>query len=358
MAENETVDSKEAIKAADLFVHKNVAALNNRVCCKYHPEGILIDDESTASMICAECGLVVVEQMISEEAEWRNFADDSREEGWARSRVGAATNRFLSSEGNLQTYISATDKMGEYGQTIIHTQKRRTVDKAITNAFRLIEEMSDRINLPQVVIERAQYLYHKVYESRRLKGNIVENDAKTTACLFLACHEENCPRTAKEIGAISEISARLINKAARQIRKELNLTTTIVDSKEMVPRFCSQLYLPLGVRKRASQIAEVAKSMNNMQRIFPETVAAASIYIASAQSPLEKRTQKAIGQSVGLSSGAISHASRLLTNRLNEISSWITVRVRKISDFLLLSLVNYPLFVENNDYLIIIEIWR
>lgn len=321
MVDEETVDSKTNVTAKDLYVHKNVLALNNRVYCKYHPDANLIDDENTASMVCPECGLVVVDQMISEEAEWRNFADDSLEQNWSRSRVGAAANRFMSSEGNLQTSITAVDNMSEYGHAIVQRQKRRNIDKAMRNAFRLIEEMSDRINLPQSVIDRAQYLYHKIYQNRRLKGNVIESDAKTTACLYIACHEENCPRTLKEVSAISEISARLINKTQRQIRKELNMTTTIVDSNELLPRFCGQLYLPLGIRKRASQIAEAAKSMSDVQNMFPETVAAASIYIAATQSPHEKRTQKDIGNSVGLTPGTISRTSRIIANRLNGINS-------------------------------------
>lgn len=315
------MSDNEAIKAKDLYVHKNVAALNNRVCCKYHPEANLIDDENSATMVCPECGLVVVDQMISEEAEWRNFADDSKEQNWSRSRVGAAANRFLSSEGNLQTSITAVDNMSEYGHTIVQRQKRRNVDKAMKNAFRLIEEMSDRINLPLSVMERAQFLYHKVYQNRRLKGNVMDYDSKTTACLYIACHEENCPRTLKEISGVSEISARLINKVQRQIRKELNMGAAIVDTTEMVPRFCGNMYLPLGVRKRASEIAEAAKKMDDLKRMFPETLAAASIYIASAQTPNEKRTQKDIGSSVGIGVTSISRTSRMIVDRMNEMKS-------------------------------------
>lgn len=318
---NDTTDSKKEVTAKDLYVHKNVAALNNRVCCKYHPDADLIDDENSATMVCPECGLVVVEQMISEEAEWRNFADDSKEQNWSRSRVGAAANRFLSSETNLQTSITAVDNMTEYGHAIVQRQRRRNADKAMKSAFHLIAEMSDRINLPQSVIERAYSLYHKVYETRRLKGNVIECDAKTAACLYIACHEENCPRTLKEISAISEISARLISRTQRLIRKQLNMKTAIVDSNEMLPRFCGQLYLPLGVRKRASQIIEAAKSMNGMQGMFPETVAAASIYIASTQSPHEKRTQKSIAGSIGVASSTISHTSRLIVSKLNELNA-------------------------------------
>lgn len=220
---NTVAEEEPTIKPKDLYVHKNVAALNNKVCCKYHPEAHLIDDEGTASMICSECGLVVVEQMISEEAEWRNFSDDTRDEGWGRSRVGAAENRFLSAATNLQTFISSVDRMSEYGQTIVRHQKRRNGDRAIIIASRLIEEMCDRINLPASVCTRAQNLYYRVFQNRRLKGNVIECDAKTAACLFIACDQENCPRTLKEISGASESSARLINRTQRQIRKELNL---------------------------------------------------------------------------------------------------------------------------------------
>lgn len=319
---NAVTEKMVTVEPKDLFVHKNVLALNNKLCCKYHPDANLIDDQETATMICPECGIVVVEQMISEEAEWRNHADDSLEKNWSRNRVGGAANRFLSSETNLATSISAVDRMNEYGQSIVQNQRSRNVDKAMMAAFRHIEEMSDRINLPQSVYEKAQYLYHKIYETRRLKGNVLDNDVKTAACLFIACHQENCPRTLKEIAAISDKSARLINKMQRKIMKELNISKTIIDSNELLPRFCSQLYLPLGVRKRASQIVEAAKAMNNVKMMFPETVAAASIYIAqSTQSPEEKRTQKDIGQSVGLTSQTISRTSRLITNHLNQMNT-------------------------------------
>lgn len=296
-------------------IHKNVLANNNKICCKYHPDEPLVDDHHGGSMVCPLCGLVVIDQVINEEAEWRYFADDAKEKNWEKSRIGNAANRFLSTETNLNTTISAPQgPLGEYGKTILNKQKRRCADNAIIVAFNRMDEMADRIHLPHAIVDRAQYLYYRFFVKRLYKGNIMCADSKVAACVFLACHQENCPRTLKEICAVSDMSTKQILTAKRAITKDLNIHVDESNSEELLPRFCSQLNLPFDVRKEAAKITRQVKESGGI-KCKAENIAAASIYIATQKSS-NKRTQSAIGSSIGLSANTISKASQMICKKL------------------------------------------
>lgn len=293
-------------------VHKNLAAKNNLVFCRYHPAANLIDDHQSGSLVCPQCGLVVVERMVSEEAEWRNFNDD--DSSIIRSRVGATENALLSSEKNLETSVARLDNMNEYGATIYKRYAQRSSDKALTAAFRRIEDMADRINLPEVVSYRAKYIFKEIFTARKYKGNIIAEDSKVPACLFLACQQEDCPRTMKEVSAVSGIGVKHIQKARLAISKELHIVNTALDSKSLIPRFCGNLNLSSDVQKRATKICREYQKSGEL-KMFPETMVSAAIYIAAQRSD-QKRTQKDIGESVGLTTSTLSRTSRLISQRV------------------------------------------
>lgn len=106
--------------------------------------------------------------------------------------------------------------------------------------FDEITSMADRINLPQIVIDRAKYLLKTLNDRKALKGRSYY--AKATACLYIACRQENTPRTYKEICAISNSSKKEIGKCFKLILRALATTTVqTVDSCDFILRFCSNL---------------------------------------------------------------------------------------------------------------------
>lgn len=168
------------------------------VQCPKHPREYLIYEHHSGTMVCPKCGVVVVEQMIDEGAEWRTFAEDGAE----KSRVGGAENPFLSSTANLSTsVINAGGKQNSFARSIITISNRRSVDRALTAAYKDIKDIATRINVPASVVDLAMNLYSRAYRKRELKGNILFRDPKTAACLYVACNEEGVPRTSSEICA-------------------------------------------------------------------------------------------------------------------------------------------------------------
>ena len=68
-------------------------------------------------------------------------------------------------------------------------------DRALTNAFREIALMADRISLPRTIVDRSNNLFKQVHDGRNLKGR--SNDAIASACLYISCRQEGVPRTFK-----------------------------------------------------------------------------------------------------------------------------------------------------------------
>lgn len=46
-------------------------------------------------------------------------------------------------------------------------------DRALINAFKEINAMADRINLPRTIVDRANNLFKQVHDGRNLKGTFL-----------------------------------------------------------------------------------------------------------------------------------------------------------------------------------------
>ncbi|CAG0916138.1 unnamed protein product [Notodromas monacha] len=257
----------------------------NKVFCNEHPDATLIEDYHAGDQICSECGKVVGDRVIDVGTEWRTFGDKQDQDP---SRVGAAENPLLGS-GDLSTMIGPSNHSASFDEFgAAKYQNKRTMsssDRTLINSFREIGTMADRINLPRTIVDRANLLFKQVHESRSLKGR--SNDAIASACLYIACRQENVPRTFKEICAISKVS-----------KKEIGL--------------------PNPVQRAATHIAKKAGELDIVPGRSPISVAAAAIYMAS-QASEDKKTPKEIGDVAGVADVTIKQAYKLMYPRAAEL---------------------------------------
>lgn len=121
-------------------------------------------------------------------------------------------------------------------------QNRRTMsssDRALIAAFKEISAMADRINLPKTIVDRANNLFKQVHDGKNLKGR--SNDAKASACLYIACRQEGVPRTFKEICAVSKISKKEIGRCFKLTLKALKTSVELITTADFMSRFCANL---------------------------------------------------------------------------------------------------------------------
>ncbi|PSN51934.1 Transcription initiation factor IIB [Blattella germanica] len=152
----------------------------NKICCYAHPDAPLIEDYRAGDQICSECGLVVGDRVIDVGSEWRTFSNEKA--GADPSRVGGPENPLLNGS-DLSTMIGPGRGDASFdGFGISKYQNRRTMsssDRALVNAFKEINTMADRINLPKTIVDRANNLFKQVHDGKNLKGRA--NDAIASA---------------------------------------------------------------------------------------------------------------------------------------------------------------------------------
>lgn len=284
-------DRRKVVKPLPTVIeHKNIRMVRElqHTGCKTHGNDHLTEDHSSGDIICMKCAIVVEERMLCEDAEWRNFADETQTEKWAKSRTGDTENPLLSADYNLGTFVKSMDakpkNMASFSGNIVQQFKRRSVDNALSHAFKEIDIMGDRINLPSSVLQRTKILYQKLYRNIKLKGNILLVDTKTAACLYVACRMENCSRSKGEIAAIYAVNKSALTSAINRIYKILELNISESNrSIEMIDRYCAYIIDSKDERKKARAISKIIESCKTKKaKILPEVIAATSIYLAAA----------------------------------------------------------------------------
>ncbi|KAH9719910.1 transcription initiation factor IIB-2 [Citrus sinensis] len=217
----------------------------------------VVFDHSAGDTICSECGLVLEAYSVDETSEWRIFANESSDHDPVR--VGGPLNPLLSG-GGLSTVIAKPTAGGStelLSGSLGKLQARSShPDRNLIQAFKSISAMSDRLGLVTTIKDRANEIYKKVEDQKPLRGR--NQEAIVAACLYIACRQENKPRTVK--GTEQTFSKNF-----------LDLPLCIVR------RFCSNL----GMTNQAVKAAQeaVQKSEDLDIRRSPISVAAAVIYI-------------------------------------------------------------------------------
>lgn len=295
----------------------------NRVECSYHPGAPLIEDHRAGDQICSECGLVVGDRVIDVGSEWRSFSNGDNGKEGDRSRVGAAENTLLGTS-DLTTMIGPSTGRASFdamGNNLYTNARRNTSvassDRALINAFRILANMADRINLPKTILDRASLLFKKINDGGRMRGR--SNEAIAAACLYIACRQEGVPRTFKEIVAVSTVNKRDIGRCFKIILKSHEDTKVgLVDSGDFMSRFCGLLGLTREIQRAATSIAKKASDLELTEGRSPVSVTAASIYMAS-QASSDKRSHAEIAAIAGVAETTLKQCYKLMLPRAGKL---------------------------------------
>ncbi|GJP74143.1 hypothetical protein CLOP_g4770 [Closterium sp. NIES-67] len=259
--------------------------MSRQMCgeCKRNTE--LVHDHAAGDLICAECGLVVEAHSVDETSEWRTFSNEAANTDPVR--VGGPTNQLLT-DGGLTTMISA----GKNGQGGGELPGRRgwasqgsNPDRDLINAFQAIGDMADRLGLVATIRDRANEIFKKVHDLKSIRGR--SNDATYAACLYIACRQEDKPRTFKEIGAAgNNISKKEIGRATKFIVKQLEADMGAVDmgavnAGDFMRRFCSHLGMEAAAVRAAMEVVRNTEQIDIRTSRAPISKAAAAIYMVT-----------------------------------------------------------------------------
>ncbi|KFK38412.1 hypothetical protein AALP_AA3G110000 [Arabis alpina] len=272
----------------------------------------VVFDQSAGDTICSECSLVLESYSIDETSEWRNFANESGDTDPVR--VGGPTNPLLADFG-LTTVIAKSN--GDFLSSSLGRRQNRgsNPDRWLIGAFKTIATMADRLDLVATIKDRAKEIYKRVEDQKSSRGR--NQDALLAACLFIACRQEEKPRTVIEICSVANgVTMKKFCRAKKHIDKQLGLETGQSVPGDFMRRFCSYLGMTNQTVKAAQE--SVKKSEEFDIRRSPISVAAAVIYIITQLSD-EKKLLRDISVATGVAEGTIRNSYKDLHPHLSKI---------------------------------------
>jgi len=273
------------------------------VCKVSDPD--IVEDYAKGDMICRECGVVIGDRIVDEHSEWRTFSN-SESTGADPNRVGGPTNPLLR-DSALSTTIGKGSKDTSSLTRLQNKSALGTGDRNLLAAFKEIGRMADHMGLPQTVADLANELYRNMDDKKTIKGRSA--DGMYAAALLIACRHEKISRTFKEISALTNnVSKKDISRCFKIMKENIpNFNLQTISTEDFTTRFCSNLKLPVEVKKAAEYVSKTAMDMGIVAGKSPISVTAASIYLVS-QLSTEKRTQKNIADVSGVSEVTIRNA--------------------------------------------------
>ncbi len=271
----------------------------------------LVRDYGKAEIFCADCGLVISENIVDLGPEWRAFDSEQMSR---RARVGAPMTYRIHDKG-LSTVVT-WGSQGQ-GQRLKKWQQRthiaNTTERSFIFALSEIDRMACALRLPVNIREAASMLYRKAMKKRLIRGRSIEGI--TSALLYITCRQYGVPRTLEEIREISRVEQKEISRAYRFLLRELNLKVSPASPIDFVPRFCSLLDLGGDIRSKAIEIIKKATEAELTNGRGPIGIAAAAIYIAAILSG-EHRTQKEVSDVTGVTEVTIRNRYKELSEQL------------------------------------------
>eukprot|EP00771_Trimastix_marina_P000752 gnl/Trimastix_PCT/1782.p1 GENE.gnl/Trimastix_PCT/1782~~gnl/Trimastix_PCT/1782.p1 ORF type:complete len:326 (-),score=73.67 gnl/Trimastix_PCT/1782:112-1089(-) len=280
--------------------------------CRNHTPDI-IEDFRNGDLICNHCGLILGDRIVDTHSEWRTFSNDSHSSGSDPNRVGGAANPLLNDSG-LSTMIGRTDSNGnQIGSGNLHRYQTNSSlnssDRNLLNAFREVNRMAERMNIPQAIRDRACELYKQVEERESMRGR--STDGVIAASLYIALRSAGVPRTFKEICALTTVPKRDVGRAYKFIIRVLGTRLQTIEAGNYMARFCSSLNLPKQLVRVCRAVAETSSELGIVMSRSPISVAAAVIYMVSQLSS-ERRSQKEIAEASGVAEVTIRDVYKVL----------------------------------------------
>lgn len=197
-------------------------------------------------------------------------------------------------------------------------QKRSRIkgakDRNLATALSEIDRMSSQLGLPSSVREAASRVYRGAVKRDLIRGRSIESIA--SGALYLACRNNQIPRTLEEVAEVSGVEKKEIGRSYRFISRELDIQLLPVDPARYVARFGSDLGISGKVRTKAIEIIREAKEKDLTSGKSPTGTAAAAIYIASILEG-DRKTQKEVAKVTNITEVTVRNRYKELAEELD-----------------------------------------
>ena len=285
-------------------------------------QGPLITDGALGEIVCGSCGLVLVEKVEDSALESRIH---DTEEYLSRSRTGSGTTLAMHDMG-LTTVIGTENKdaSGNFlSSDMKNTFRRlrlwntrsesRPTDRNLKIAFTILNTIKTKLAIPDMVIEKAAYIYRKAVVKKMTRGRNITG--LIHASLYAACRETHTPRTLQDISHAGNLTKKNLASSYRNLIRNLDLNLKPYDPSEFITRISSEVGISEKTRRDALNILSKAAEKEISVGKNPVGLAAASLYL-SCMVNHEEKNQDDIAKASGVTPVTIRNRVRSLRKDL------------------------------------------
>jgi len=265
----------------------------------------IVNDPENGEMVCANCGLVVEEELIDRGPEWRAFTADEKQ---SRTRTGLGMSYTLYDKGLSTVFNGYRDAQGNRlkDETRIKMDRLRKYDnrskfdetwrRNLSIAMAELDRVAAALHLPQSVKEQAALIYRRALKMDLIRGRSI--DAFVAASMYAACRQLKVPRPLKEITKTSIREHSEVARTYRLLIREMKLKMPVDDPMKFIPSIASKLNLRRDTEQYAIDILRRAQERQELTGKDPRGVAAAALYMACIDNN-DKRIQKDVAEAAG-----------------------------------------------------------
>ncbi len=276
-----------------------------------------VTDKIGGQVLCGSCGIVVKDR--TEEvpapvgASW--VRDTPNSSSITKPGMGLATAMGNPSMGGSGRSISGAlrPSLERLRMWDSRSQVRSGTDRNLKRALAELQKLSEKVVVPESVVEKAAYLYRKSIPLISPRGRSIATLA--AAALYAACRSTQTPRTLKDIGDASNIDRLDIARSYRLLVTEGDISQPVTDPAKSLSRIAWGAGLSTKVERRGIEILKKAELEGAVEGNSPMGLAAASLYLAAVIEG-ERRTKSHIAMVAGVTNVTIRNRCRVLISVL------------------------------------------
>ena len=265
---------------------------------KMECEHSLVIDEG--QQVCEQCG-IILDQVIDEGAEWRNYEDGKGEDN---CRTGFTTSDLLpeSSYGSIISYKGPALQNPHFKaiQRLSSWSLSSNSERSWMGIFDAISMSCTRAGLPKAIILDACGLYKKMEDAQKVRGET--RRALMGAAVYVACKNNGAVRSHEEISKLFLVNIRSLCKAVAQFSPTSN---TVLDTQiGIAERLCTSMELNDTQREKIMNLLyNISNRSEDDFEHTPKTIVAG--VVAHVLGLKTKASMKQISEASGVSALSI-----------------------------------------------------
>lgn len=283
----------------------------------------MITDPETGELISPDSGQVVADGALSLEPEWRAF---TLEEASERARTGIPSSLARHDMG-LSTVMGRVDR--DAGGNAIdsdmrfrmqrlkmwdnRSQRHSPTERNFQHAFSMLAKIKDKMGLPDIVMEKAAYVYRKAQERGLIRGRTI--GSVLAASIYIASRQMGVLRTLDDVSENSDVKPKDIGRSYRLLVSRLDLQVPMIDSNKYVVKVANGINISEKTKRKALAMVDEAQRKGVSVGKDPMGIAASVLYLAG-QVTGELKTQAEIAKAAGVTEITVRNRSRELRVRL------------------------------------------